>query len=104
MAPTPTQIWRMPLAGGGEQRVVGGLSRPMNYVVVRDGIYFIAVGDAPSKTSVAFFDFATGQPKTLAWIGKTSWFGLTLSPDGRWLLFPTIDREERDLYVVDGLR
>ena len=29
---------------------------------------------------------------------------VTLSRDGRWLLFPTIDREERDLYVVDGVR
>jgi Tol biopolymer transport system component len=101
---TPTEIWRVPVAGGEEQRVVGGLSRPMNFVVVEHGIYFIAVGDAPSKTSVDFFDFATGKRKMLAPIGKTSWFGLTLSPDRRWLLFPTVDREGRDLMVVDGVR
>ena len=57
-----------------------------------------------AQTSVDFFDFATGKRKTLAPIGKPSWFGLTLSPDRWWLLFPTIDREARELMVVDGVR
>jgi len=101
---TPTEIWRVRVAGGEEQRVVDGVSYAMNFVVVEDGIYFIAVGEGRSKTSVKFFDFATRKSKTLAKVGKPWWFGLTLSPDGRWLLFPTIDREGRDLYVVDGVR
>jgi len=44
------------------------------------------------------------EGEVLTKIGKPWWFGLTLSRDGRWLLFPTIDREGRDLYVVDGVR
>jgi hypothetical protein len=49
-------------------------------------------------------DFGTGRRTTLATIGKRWWFGIALSPDERWLLFPVTDREGRDLMLVDDVR
>jgi hypothetical protein len=30
--------------------------------------------------------------------------GLTVSPDGRWVLYAQLDRSESDLMLVEGLR
>jgi Tol biopolymer transport system component len=100
---SPGTIWRVPIAGGERTQVVDGLSHPLNFVVADRGLYFVAVGDAPSKTSVDFVEFSNGQRTTLATIGKPWWFGIALSPDQRWLLFPTIDRDGRDLMLVENV-
>jgi hypothetical protein len=97
-------IWRVPLGGGEESQVLDGLSYSKNFVVGERGIYFVAVGDTRSTTSIDFFEFSTGRRTTLARIGKPWWFGITLSPDQRWLFFPTIDRDGRDLMVVEDVR
>jgi hypothetical protein len=49
---------------------------------------FVAVDDALSRTSIDFFDFGTSRRTALATLGKGWWFGVALSPDERWLLFP----------------
>jgi hypothetical protein len=85
-------------------QVVDRLSYPLNFVVSDNGIYFVAVGDAPSRTSIDFFDFRTGTRTTLTTIGKPWSFGIALSPDHRWLLFPTVDTEGADLMFVDSIR
>ena len=100
----PTAIWRIPIGGGEEEHVADGLSYPQNFVVGTRGLYFVAGGDAPSRTSIDFVDFGTGRRTTLATIGKRWWFGIALSPDERWLLFPVTDREGRDLMLVDNVR
>lgn len=100
----PTAIWRIPVAGGEEEHVADGLSFPLNFVVGTRGLYFVAVGDVPSRTSIDFVDVDTGRRTTLATIGKRWWFGIALSPDERWLLFPVTDREGRDLVLIDNVR
>ena len=100
----PTAIWRMPMGVGEEEHVADGLSSASNFVVGTRGLYFVAIGDAPSRMSIDFVDFGTGRRTTLATIGKRWWFGLALSPDERWLLFPVTDREGRDLMLVDNVR
>jgi hypothetical protein len=37
-------------------------------------------------------------------VGKPWWSGVTLSPDQRWLLFATIDRDGSDLMLVDRIQ
>jgi hypothetical protein len=100
---SPSTIWRVPVGGRDDVQVVDGLSYPQNFVVSDNGIYFVAIGDAPSKTSIDFFDSRTGVRTTRTAIGKPWWFGIALSPDQRWLLFPTINREGRDLMLVDSV-
>ena len=101
---------RLPRSGacrstsGDDVQLVDGLSYPNNFVVGDRGIYFLAVGDLPSKTSIDFFEFSTGRRKTLARVGKPWWSGIALSPDQRWLLFAPIDRDGSDLMLVDRIK
>jgi hypothetical protein len=72
-------------------------------VVGDRGVYFLAVGDSPSKTSIDFFEFSTGRRTTLATVGKPWWSGIALSPDQASLLFATIDRDGSDLMLVERI-
>jgi Tol biopolymer transport system component len=106
---SPTTIWRLSLDSGGldaadDVQVVDGLSYPYNFVVGDRGIYFLAVGDLPTKTSIDFFEFSTGRRQTLARVGKPWWSGIALSPDQRWLLFAPVDRSGSDLMLVDRIQ
>ena len=97
----PTAIWRVPVSGGEERPVVDGVSYPLNFVVAERGLYFVAVGDAPHKTSIDFFDYTTGKRTTLLALGKQYWWGMALSPDQRSLLYSVIDTAGSNLMLVD---
>jgi Tol biopolymer transport system component/DNA-binding winged helix-turn-helix (wHTH) protein len=100
----PTTIWRLSLDSGEDVQIVDGLSYTVNFIVGERGIYFLAVGDTPTATSIDFFEFSTSKRTTVARVGKPWWSGIDLSPDQRWLLFATIDRDGSNLMVVDPIR
>jgi Tol biopolymer transport system component len=98
----PISIWRIPVGGGEETPVLEGLSHSLNFVVADRGLYFVAVGNAPEKTSLDFFDFRTGRRSTLLGLGQRFWYGTALSPDQRTLLYSMVDVIGSNLMVVDG--
>ena len=101
---SPTTIWRVPVGGGEETQVVDGLSYRINFVVADRGLYFVAVGDTGDQPSIDFLDFATGKRATLVRLDKPYWFGMTLSPDERSLVFPLVDSAGSNLMLVDRFR
>jgi len=103
-ARSPTSIWRVPVEGGAEERVIDGLSYSLNFVVTDRGLYFLAVGDAPEKTSIDFFEFATGRRTRIVDLRKRFWFGMALSPDGKSLLFSLVNSAGSNLMLVENFR
>ena len=101
---SPTSIWRVPVDGGAEVPVVDGLSYSLNFAVSARGLYFIAMNDTPDRPSVDFLDFSTRQRSTLLRLDKRFWFGMTLSPDERSLVFPLVDSAGSNLMLVDRFR
>jgi hypothetical protein len=101
---SPSAIWRVPVGGGEERPVVDGLSYALNFVVGEKGLYFLAIGDAPLKTSIDFYEFATGKRTTLAELGKELWWGMALSSDQTSLLYSVIDGAGSNLMVVEKFR
>jgi len=100
---SPSSIWRVPVEGGREERIVSGLSYSLNFVVGDRGLFFLAGGDARHKTSVDFFDFATGSRTTLVHVQRPWWYGMALSPDGK-LLFSLSNSAGSNLMLVDNFR
>jgi hypothetical protein len=68
------------------------------WTVVPGGIYFVPV-DAP--TSLHFFDLATVKIRQIFEAQKDFGDGLSVSPDGRWLLYSQIDDENSAIMLVD---
>jgi Tol biopolymer transport system component/DNA-binding winged helix-turn-helix (wHTH) protein len=101
---SPNEIWRVPVDGGDERLVVGGLSYSQNFVVADRGLYFLAVGAAPEKTSIDFLEFGTGRRTTLVRVGKWWWYGMAIAPDQQSLLYSVVDTAGTNLMVVEKFR
>ena len=93
----------MPVSGGEESQVLSSVVFRA-FCLVNDGIYFIAEPDADGKSSIQFLSFAAGKVKTVARMSGTSSEGLSVSPDGRFLLFSQLDEAGSDLMLVENFR
>jgi Tol biopolymer transport system component/DNA-binding winged helix-turn-helix (wHTH) protein len=98
-------IWKMPLSGGEEIRV---LDQPAgddwyNWALARNGIYFL---DSSIRTNatVKFFDFATGKKISISTSDKPPSPGLALSPDGRSILYVQNELAESSIMLVKNFQ
>jgi Tol biopolymer transport system component/predicted Ser/Thr protein kinase len=92
-------LWRIPINGGEENRVLDSLVGPFGFEVTAKGIYFIPRAEAV----VRFLDF---QSKTIHTVTKLEqpWADLTVSPDGRSILFSKTDTRTSDILLVEKFR
>src|SRR5262245_16565756 len=104
-----SSIWRMPTAAAGAEAPLFDFHQK-NYsrvwTVTGEGVYF-AVASSNTRSTIKFFSFSTGAEKTVAEIDRIlpgSVSGLTISPDGRWLLFPLFARRGSDLMMIENFR
>jgi Tol biopolymer transport system component len=98
-----TGLWKMPVEGGPETQVVKAVYRA-NFVVLDRGIYFTPPRGANGESAVQFLDFSTGATKTIYPIDKTVDLGLTVSPDGHYVLWSQIDHQGSNLMLVENFR
>jgi Tol biopolymer transport system component len=103
-----SDVWRVPLAGGVETRVLG-LAVNAAFAVVADGIYYIEPGPPGyagwiKGNSLKFFNFAKGTAEKVFDIKYWPQIGLSVSPDGRYVLFSQFDPFAHDLMLVENFR
>jgi hypothetical protein len=75
-----------------------------DYVVTPQGVYFVRLGDPPGRDSLEYLDLATGKVKLLLRTSRPADLGLTISPDGRWLLYAQTEAFGSDLILVENFR
>ena len=103
-----SDVWQIPVTGGEEMRVLGPVGQTQ-FTVVADGIYFIE--PAPPgyavwirRNSLKFFSFAKGTVEKVFDIKYWPQLGLSVSPDGRYILFTQMDPFVQDLMLVENFR
>jgi len=96
-------VWRVPSQGGEETQVLGPVLF-RNFTVVPDGIYFISQPDPSGTHVIRFLSIATGKIESLASIPDPVRNYISVSPDGRWILYPKLDLEGSDLMLVENFR
>jgi Tol biopolymer transport system component/DNA-binding winged helix-turn-helix (wHTH) protein len=96
-------LWKMPTSGGEESQVLTSVNWRA-FFPVNDGVYFIPEPGADRKYSIQFLSIATGKVKTVAPISRPAQEGLSVSPDGRFLLFSQNDEVGSDLMLVENFR
>ena len=68
------------------------------------GIYFTPDATRDRSASVQFLNFATGIATQIVKVQKPLDLGLTVSPDGRTLLYTQVDSSGRNLMLVENFR
>jgi Tol biopolymer transport system component len=96
-----TVLKRVSLEGRGIETVVEGLhvSWDLNWAVARNGIYF---QPAEAHDALQFFDFASKKKSQVLTIQKALLVGLSVSPDGRWILFSEFGAVTGDIMLVEN--
>lgn len=84
--------------GGDETLIVDLPVNVTSFAVVEEGIYFTA------GRTLQFRDFATGQTRKTAVLEAALNQGLTVSPDGRSILYMRQERSGADLRLVENFR
>jgi hypothetical protein len=68
------------------------------------GVYFTPHPKPDGSTSVQKMRFSDGMVETITVLPREAWFGLSVSPDERSILFSQVDHEESNLMLVERLR
>lgn len=103
-------IWRVPVEGGEETLVLD--THKAGYwsawTLVEQGIYFLTA-ETLARPAIEFFSFTTGRVTEVAALAKpfrpwTNPEGLSVSADGRWILYTQEDRADMDIMLVENFR
>ncbi|MBL8295711.1 MAG: PD40 domain-containing protein [Bryobacterales bacterium] len=98
-------LWRIPVSGGEEVKILDSLIR-LQFTVTASGIYFKAPTDDGSSyaTSIRFLSFQTGKVTTIAPVEGAGQPGVSVSPDGRFLLYSFAQIIRSDLMLVENFQ
>lgn len=88
------------LAGGPERTVIDCVPR-YSYAVGRAGVYHLGCGDDPHGVPLSLLDPATGRDRLLGRMERSA-EQLTVSPDGRTLLYARFAGEGSDLVLIEN--
>jgi len=98
-------LWKMPLDGGQETRLFDQPFRPFSWWdwgLTEKGIYFIDFQSSPK--AVAFFEFATNKIFHIWTLTNRPFVGLSVSADGKSVLYAQKEYSKSDIMLVRNFR
>jgi len=97
---TSQELWKVPVEGGEETLVTREDVNFMNYWALgAKGLYF--AGEVEDQPILKLFRFETGQSSQVAKLARDP-RRLSLTSDGRWLLYDQMDRSESDIMLIEN--
>ena len=104
-------VWRTHLESGEDVRVLEH-GQALRWDLVEEGIVFLSDGgagtlsedDRPGTPTLELFDFGTGATSRLAVLPNAAPWGLSVSPDRRWVVYTGWEPPEADIMLVEGFR
>ncbi len=112
--PLEAQVWKAPTEGGEASLVVDDGMLPTRCDLWEGKLVYINRHD---RVALRVLDLATGQATTTAVLdarsfpigiraifSETLWAGMSVSPDGKWVLYGRPASMEADLMVIDSSR
>ncbi len=96
-------LWRIPVEGGEEEQILDATH--MGFLdVVEDGVYFIPPSTPEAGFLLQFLRLATGAVEPIHDFEEQPLGGLSVSPDGRSILFGQMEPLQADIMLVENFR
>ena len=95
------ELWKMP-SGGGEPTQVMAPGTGFAFDLTTHGFYLIGAHQAEGWP-VIFYPFDGRKPRTETTISQLA-RSLSISPDGRWLVYTTVDDPIYEIMLVENFR
>ncbi|HEX2522610.1 MAG TPA: hypothetical protein VHP35_10835, partial [Terriglobia bacterium] len=100
-------LWKTSLQNGEETLLFDRAIYPRYWAVTDRGIYFVP-SDWSRGPSIEFFSFATEQVTQVVPLERPPVAyanpGLTVSPDGQWILCALLEQDTSDIMLVENFR
>jgi hypothetical protein len=103
-------IWRVPAEGGAEEQVVIP-EHDLLWVVIqptRKGLYYLEFVRSARAMQVSFYDFSTRASEMAFRMKNADFFqaatSFSISPDGKYILYPRVDQSQTNLMLVENFR
>ena len=98
------QVWRLEVDTGAESRFPISPMEWNGFSPTESGIYVIPRADSGGEYSIQFYSFSTQKTHNVVQLERRPFLGLTVSPDGRWLLYSQSEQFDSDLMLVEDFR
>jgi eukaryotic-like serine/threonine-protein kinase len=100
-------IWKVPVGGGDETQVLNQGQQSF-WTLTDRGVYFGVVNGSTGPV-IKFYSFATHQVAIIKEFSKGTKFpmaavGLSVSPDGEWIVYSQYDQASSDLMLIENYR
>lgn len=100
-------LWSTPVSGGAETQVLDSITET-NWTLTPTGIYFFDFAAEPGQPKLLkFYSFKTTRTNRVGSVAPTvsaDYSGISISPDGRWLLYSYVASVSSDLMMVEHFR
>jgi len=102
-------IWRIPVAGGAEEEVIAPDhgDRFAAFQIAAAGLYYLELDREERTAAVRFYDLKSKKSRELVRLPVTetsSASNFSVSPDGRYVLYSTVDRAQTALVLTEHFR
>jgi len=98
-----TRLRRFAEAGTRVEQLLNDVAG-RNFVVTQNGIYYFAASKLNEPNVLYFFDLTSRKPRVVYRTQRPVWPGMTMSPDGRRLIFTQSENRGTDLMMVEHFR
>jgi len=102
-------IWRVPAGGGAEEEVIHPEhdTRWPAYQATAAGLYYLELDREERAVAARFYDLRSKKSRELLQLPVTDpsdVSALAVSPDGKYVLYPTVDRDATTLVLTENFR
>ena len=102
-------IWRIPAAGGAEEEVIAPNhdARWTAFQGAAAGLYYLELDRDERTVAIRFYDFQSKKSRELVRLPVTdpsSVSAFSVSPDGRYVLYQTVDHDQTTLVLTENFR